>query len=824
MACVPISWNLDPPRFRFKNKTLTRRAKFVRIFSRPIRKATPLIFAIVIAICACNLSAFAAEETTVVLKDGRTLTGRIAEVPSIAESAVAPKIQNGGVTNTPIVVVDDGLRRTYIHRSQIAHLDDIVLSSDVRIPVWQDVAERGVGVGRVGAALRVTPFDEFGRRLYELRSADGVISVVQGITLITPLYTKVEGLRGDGRPVVWESRINTSSIPRETLSRILTSTIKADSVDQRLQIVRLYMQSERYRDASDELAQIAKDFPDQKDLEEQVVRLRQLGARSLLNEIRLRASAGQNQFAQLYLSQFPSEGVDGDTLQEVRDLLNKYAVEAKRREFLIAGLRAEVAKIGDVNGKRLAGEFANEIAAEINEVTVGRLTSFERLASDASMTPEQKVALAMSGWIVGTAKATENFQSAISLAEVREHVRQYLRDPIAANRQRAAAELNDIEGASVANLAQILKLMKPPLDAVQAIQRGPRSFELAFPGLAGQPDTKYLIQLPPEYDPLRQYPTIVALCDLGAPPSSMLDFWAGASNKETGERLGQATRHGYIVIAADWQQPNQLTYGYSAREHHAVLGALRDASRRFSINPDRVFLTGHGKGGDAVFDIALAHPDLWAGAIPIAGIADRYCKHYWPNGQSLDWYFVVGELDGKKIEENATYFLNRYMRPKFDLTVVEYLGRGYEPFGDELQRLFTWMGQDERRRRMPEEFEYLTMRPWDNYFWWVELDGMPERSMVIPATWPPANGVRPYPFKSQLTPGGRLRVTANQSTSVTVWLSPELVKFDEPLTIEINGRSISRERLVTPSLNVILEDARTRADRQHPFWAKLTVP
>ena len=82
------------------------------------------------------------------------------------------------------------------------------------------------------------------------------------------------------------------------------------------------------------------------------------------------------------------------------------------------------------------------------------------------------------------------------------------------------------------------------------------------------------------------------------------------------------------MIAVDWQQPHQFAYDYSAREHHAVLGALRDACRRFSIDTDRVFLTGHGIGGDAAWDIAIAHPDLWAGVIPIVAVADRYVGRY----------------------------------------------------------------------------------------------------------------------------------------------------------------------------------------------------
>jgi hypothetical protein len=771
---------------------------------------------------------FAAEEMTLVLKDGRTLTGRFTEVAGIAESTLSPRVQNGGVTNTPILVVDDGLRRTFVHRSQIAELNDADLSRDVRIKIWQDVAERGVVVGRVGGAVRVTPFDEFGRRIYELRTSEGLMSVVQGITQITPLYAKVQGVRGGNRPIVWESSVATTSIPRETLTRILARAIKQDNVDARLQVVRLYLQSERYPDARDELAQIVKDFPERQDLAQEITQIRQLAAQSMLREIQLRANAGQHYFARTYLAQFPADGVDGETLQDVRERIEKYASETKRREGIVKRIRQEIDKIVDANARRLASEFAAEIEIGLNEETVSRLTSFERLESDSALSPDQKVALAVSGWIIGAAKSVDNFQSAISLAEIRSHIRQYLRDPIAANRQRAESELADMERATVENIAQILKLMKPPLDVPPGAERGVRTFELTIPGLPGKSEVSYLVQLPPEYDPLRLYPTIVALSDLGQPPSTMLDFWAGAVNPESGERSGQATRRGYIVVAPRWQEANQRSYTYSAREHQAVLGSLRDALRRFSINSDRVFLTGHGVGGDAVFDIALAHPDHWAGVMPIAGtVGNTYCLRYRPNGETLDWYVVDGELDGLKLPENAKNFLDYYMRPKFDLTVVEYLGRGYEPFGDELQRMFDWMGRDERRRRMPEKFEFLSMRPWDNYFWWVEIDGLPDRQMVPPSTWSPdtrESNVRPYPFEGERTPGGRLRVTANGSAGATVWLSPDLVDFEQPINVEFNNRSMSKEPFVKPNLHVILEDARTRADRQHPFWAKLTAP
>ncbi len=102
-----------------------------------------------------------------------------------------------------------------------------------------------------------------------------------------------------------------------------------------------------------------------------------------------------------------------------------------------------------------------------------------------------------------------------------------------------------------------------------------------------------------------------------------IDWWAGSYSKPSKMRIGQAGRHGYIVVAPRWSGSKQRTYGYSAREHAAVLFSLRDACQKFSVDTDRVFLSGHSMGGDAAWDIGLAHPDVWAGVIPIVAVAVR---------------------------------------------------------------------------------------------------------------------------------------------------------------------------------------------------------
>src|SRR5262249_277714 len=209
----------------------------------------------------------------------------------------------------------------------------------------------------------------------------------------------------------------------------------------------------------------------------------------------------------------------------------------------------------------------------------------------------------------------------------------------------------------------------------------------------------------------------------GTTPQQQIDWWAGPQEPRADGviRRGQAGRFGYIVIAPAWTLPHQSQYTGSAREHHAVLASLRDACRRFAINPDKVFLSGHSAGGDAVWDIGLAHPDLWAGVIPIVALAEKPVQLYWKNAEQLPLYFVCGEMDGDKMVKNGPEF-DQYMNRSagFVCPVGEIEGRGHENFCDEILRLFDWMGR-KQRNFFPRQFTAVTERSYDNFFWWLEM-------------------------------------------------------------------------------------------------------
>ena len=188
-------------------------------------------------------------------------------------------------------------------------------------------------------------------------------------------------------------------------------------------------------------------------------------------------------------------------------------------------------------------------------------------------------------------------------------------------------------------------------------------------------------------------------------------------------------------------------------------------------------------------------------------------------------YFVGGYLDGNWLRNNGSDFDDYLRFANYNCTVVAYRGRGHEDFSDEIQRICDWMELESHTRNFfPKEISALSMRPWDNFFWWLEVDDIPRRSIVYPSEWPAdkdAVDVRPIETKGQILENNRISVTP-RSERVTIWLSPKMVSFDRPIGISVKARDVRAD--FNPSVEVMLEDVRTRGDRQNPFWAKVEWP
>jgi hypothetical protein len=438
--------------------------------------------------------------------------------------------------------------------------------------------------------------------------------------------------------------------------------------------------------------------------------------------------------------------------------------------------------------------------------------------------PGELLALAVSGWLLGGASAETRFETPRRLWRAREMILTYLKTDLAERRDEILKEYGRESGLSVAEIAQLIARL-PPVDP-PAKKIGTRP--VAMKAEAGGRRFVYQLQLPPEYRTGRSYPVLIALHQSGESGADMLERW--------GEQAG---RHGYILAAPEWgDRLGGSDYGYTAAEHLPVLAALRDLRRHFAVDSDRVFLSGYGEGANMAYDVGLAHPDLFAGVLPISGQPRYHARFCWQNGQYLPFYCVWGERMGWADESSSNGNRQNYHQFKdwvaagYPMLGIQYVGRGVEWFSAELPDAFDWMGR--KKRANPQTAlgrdgnggfagaEFRTMRTGENHFYWLSTDAVsPGRLNEGPREeWRWGADRAPAMVCATIAAGNQIGVRVHGLNQVTVWLARGMIDFDKPVLVRINSAIRSRGP-VTPNLRTLLEDLYQRGDRQRLYVARL---
>lgn len=123
----------------------------------------------------------------------------------------------------------------------------------------------------------------------------------------------------------------------------------------------------------------------------------------------------------------------------------------------------------------------------------------------------------------------------------------------------------------------------------------------------------HAIALPDIYEPRYAYPVVV---------------WfhaAGGTEEDLFEVLPQISDRNYLGLAlrGDVPQGAGATWSLSGRDGRNLLQDVEEAvhglAQRFRIHPERVYLAGVGAGGSAALELALQHPEAFAGAACLCG-------------------------------------------------------------------------------------------------------------------------------------------------------------------------------------------------------------
>ncbi|SFI28335.1 Putative esterase [Planctomicrobium piriforme] len=759
------------------------------------------------AFCLCGVLAASAAADDVVLKNGLTLHGTAVRVAGLT-SAIAKQNNGGPVPNSSFWMIDDGVRRYFVFRRNVLQSEDVAdLGSIVSFKMQQEKRARTAGFPSVGGFSSVQPFDEFGRRTVTLPTQKGVIPVIQAITEMRPDYSTLDSLTH-----VWEYNIDTRSLPTEVVQSIIEKSSDRNDPAERKAAVLFYVQAQLYDEAREELRQITERFPELKDwCAEYQRRLDEYVARRAMNEIERRQAAGQHALASQYAQKFPAAKVSADVSRRAQEIQNTYEQALADRDRVLMQLDLLQADLPPKQSDRLKSLRAI-LHDELHYELMDRLEPFLRATEDETVPAAEKLALAYSGWLLGNANAIVDLDETIRLWDARFQILEYLRvdqDPL--RDQEILKELGEIEGISVERAALMLATLPLPFETTRPTAG--ELVEVEVPKVQEGPTVRYSLVLPPEYSPAHRYPLLVVLRGQRSKFAGEAKWWAG---DET--RPGWAQRRGYIVIAPHYCADDSGEYHPGAAEHEIVLRSLEHVRKRYRVDSDRIFLAGHAMGGDAVFDIALAHPGIFAGAIPIAGVASTLCRAYCDNDPNLAWYVVGGERDRNTLEQNSG-ILNQMMNHGQNMIYCDYKFRGFESFVEEQERIFEWM-QSQRRTPLKEvvKWEAASLRKTDNRFYWLEADAIPDRffPVIVGDKLP-----RPKTYEGSIGAKGGITVT-HPGNKTTIWLSPEMFDFNNRSEVRVNLKYVYHD-YIKPSLEALLTDVRKRGDREQLFWARLDL-
>jgi len=113
----------------------------------------------------------------------------------------------------------------------------------------------------------------------------------------------------------------------------------------------------------------------------------------------------------------------------------------------------------------------------------------------------------------------------------------------------------------------------------------------------------YVLNVPAGYRPAQKYGVIFMFHGSGGRPENYENHYAAAKNK------------GYLLCLPASTDPQ----GYSEEDMKQIVEIAREVLATYSIDPDRVYVSGHSAGGFVTCHLCSDHPELFTAGVPVSG-------------------------------------------------------------------------------------------------------------------------------------------------------------------------------------------------------------
>lgn len=286
-------------------------------------------------------------------------------------------------------------------------------------------------------------------------------------------------------------------------------------------------------------------------------------------------------------------------------------------------------------------------------------------------------------------------------------------------------------------LLAISFLLNPNIVKGQRYKSGPQ--DMTFFSSADESNQPYAIYIPENFDESKEYPLVVFLHgalsnhrlglrrafgqgNIQGPEFGTPGFVPPQNDLEVTRFYPELKSVDYIVVAPYARG----TAGYQGIPEQDIFDMLADVKSKFSIDEDRMYLTGLSMGGGGTLWIGLTHPDMWAAIAPCCPAPPQGTDKLAMNAFNIPVHLFVGDRDG--LMSTANVWDENFKANDVDVEYIIYPGIAHNSWEYAFKDgfIFDWFAQFERDL-FPQEVKFTTSAFKYNKAYWVTFDNLTPR-------------------------------------------------------------------------------------------------
>ncbi len=290
-----------------------------------------------------------------------------------------------------------------------------------------------------------------------------------------------------------------------------------------------------------------------------------------------------------------------------------------------------------------------------------------------------------------------------------------------------------------------------------------------------------------------------------------------------------ADRWGFAVAGLTEIPPRQgKGWGSLPAERICEAALVHELVRQLRVDTNRVYINGWSRGGHATWDMAMHHPDLFAGAGPVIGSVLSRDRHLLPNVRPVRIDATNGAKDQPGLERAAKAVADALSAPGYDFRWYEDPNGGHDPFPERLPIVVEHL-LEKVREPDPRKVEFTSYDEEARRCFWLKIEAVSADSYVRGRSIPVLGASKMTPeeahaalesaiarntprISGEVDGENRVSITTHLVTRLKVGLSPKLIDFRKPVTLIVNGDK-RWTKTISPSKAVLLETARRNQDR-----------